>query len=147
MLDLFSTDPPMMSWVTNIQQHTSFYTDPRNVPIELGIGAHKVSSCHTSSLDVWFELPGVILLLPRYFSITGFDSHQRQHSFASSRSCVLNLKSCWQFNPTDCCCHSGDSQPAQRPMLLSGVPQHEKWVGHRTHWSPEDGQLHDISLE
>ena len=66
----------------------------------MGRGHTKASSCHTPSLDICFQPLQTILLLTRYFSITGFASHQKQHSSASSWSCVLNLKSSWQLNPT-----------------------------------------------
>lgn len=66
-----------------------------------GWGHEKVSSCHTHSLDICFQPLEIIFPFPKYFSITGFLSHQRQHSFASSQSCVLNLKSTsWQLSLT-----------------------------------------------
>lgn len=66
----------------------------------MGQGYTKVSSCHTPSLDICFQPLETILLFPRYFSIVGFAAHQKQHSSASWWSCVLNLKSSWQLNPT-----------------------------------------------
>lgn len=63
-------------------------------------GHTKASACYTSSLSICFQPLEIIFPFPRYFSITGFGSHQKRHNFASSWSCVLNLKSSLQLNTT-----------------------------------------------
>lgn len=103
-------------------KHTAVYFFLHwNVQIGLGMGAHKGQYKPSFQLGHWLptsrNLPISQICQHHWL---GFSAEATQ----LPRLCAESEKQLAAQPHRDCCC-SGDSQPAQRSLMLSGVPQHE----------------------
>ena len=112
-------------------EHTTMYFLYRILGISKqnwGWGHTKATACYTSSLGIFqraFPTSRNNLPISQIFQhhLLWVSSETIQHCLLM-RLCAKSEKQFAAQPHRDGC--NGDSRPAQRPLLLSGVPQHEK---------------------
>lgn len=128
-----------MDCLMHTQSQTSYCSDPGSVPVDWGWRGW-VLVCSPFSLDFCFQPVELTYPIPENLGIRALLCRRVNSTAAACPPSLLTglgakSENCFVAQlHRDCCCR-GDSQTAQSPLLLSGVPQHEKWVGHVTHWS------------